>query len=423
MARHLYGGLLFGIVALAACGGSPALHPTPGAAGTSGGGTGGAAGDGAVDPAGPPGTAGATATAGATGSAEAVDAAPEADAVAVTEPTDAGADATTDVMVDRLAPPSDGPVSIINSSNWNETTLYPFSKRRMLVRDQGNSRVVLLDFSRPDPVVWNTVAGGAWARALQLIGNNQVMGGRNDGYEVFDLTTGAIVKSIRTFANTQSAYRMANGETMLTTSGTVLKFLDKDDQQTRTIAYPGYGFVRVARPTRNGTFLVPSDMRVFEGDADGKVLWSASGSGWAHVEEALLMGDGNVVVGTFFGASLDILDKTTHLVTKRYSTKDLPAAATYHANAFREVQILPNGNLITANWQGLGGKNGGSGVQVIEFNPAGEVVWSYKQDPAVFSSISGVLVIDGMNPQYLHVQETSADSTWQPVIPPPMPLP
>ena len=36
----------------------------------------------------------------------------------------------------------------------------------------------------------------------------------------------------------------------------------------------------------------------------------------------------------------------------------------------------------------------------------------------VFSAISGVMVIDGMDPHYLHVQETSADSTWQPVLPP-----
>jgi len=38
------------------------------------------------------------------------------------------------------------------------------------------------------------------------------------------------------------------------------------------------------------------------------------------------------------------------------------------------------------------------------------------QDPAVFSSMQGV-VLDGMDPQCLYVQETSPDSTWQPVRP------
>ena len=33
--------------------------------------------------------------------------------------------------------------------------------------------------------------------------------------------------------------------------------------------------------------------------------------------------------------------------------------------------------------------------------------------------IQGVQVMDGKDPMYLHVQETSANSTWQPVIPTP----
>ena len=144
---------------------------------------------------------------------------------------------------------------------------------------------------------------------------------------------------------------------MLTMSGTKLEFLDKDDKPIRTISYPGYGFVRVARPTRNGTFLVPSDTKVFEGDAAGNVLWSATSAEWGHVEEALLIADGNVAVGTFFGASIDILDKTTHMVTKRYGTRQLPDATTIHPYAtFRRI----SGSYLTATsspptgrvWQG-----------------------------------------------------------------------
>jgi hypothetical protein len=281
--------------------------------------------------------------------------------------------------------------------------------------------VALLDFGRADPVVWSTVAGGPWARGMQLIGNNQVLGGRADGYEVFDLTTGQIVKTVKTFGNTQSAYRMANGETMLTTSGTSLRFLDRSDQLAHQISYPGYGFVRMARPTRNGTFLVPSDATVFEGDASGKVLWKLNNgaTGWGHIWEPLLTGDGNVLLSTGFGSSLDVIDKTTHTVTFRYGTKQMPMAATIKPNFFRDVQVLPNGNLITCNWQGNGGGYGRVGIQILEFNPAGDVVWTYQQDPLVFSSLEGVMVLDGLDPQFLHVQEISPDSTWQPVIPTP----
>jgi hypothetical protein len=102
------------------------------------------------------------------------------------------------------------------------------------------------------------------------------------------------------------------------------------------------------------------------------------------------------------------------MVTKRYGTQAMPMAATFLPNAFAEFQILPNGNLITSNLRISFG-----GIQVIEFNPAGDVVWFYKQDPTVFAAISGVMVIDGMDPKNLHVQEISPDSTWQPVIPTP----
>jgi hypothetical protein len=426
-----------GLLACAACGGSGGVHPTAGTAGASGqaaGHQGDAAGVGATDPSGAAGSGGAAGTTGVAGSPSqggssgasgdvggsggtpvAVD-----DGGAPTEPPPDGSVGDADAGVGVPLPPYDGGiVSVINGGNWNETTIHPFSTRRMLVRDECDPHVVLLDFARADPVVWKQVADGPWARSLQLIGNNQVLGGRNDGYEVFDLTTGQIVKQVKTYPNTQSAYRMANGETMLTRSGTELDFLDKSDDVAHSLSYPGFGYVRIARPTRNGTFLIPSDTKLVEGDAKGNVLWTAAGPEWAHAWEPLLMSDGNVLLATGFGSSLDVVDRTTHLVVKRYGTKAMPMAATFRPNFFAEFQILPNGNLITSNWTGGHGCGGNSGVQVIEFNPAGDVVWFYKQDPLVLSSVQGVMVIDGMDPRFLHVQEISADSTWQPVIPTP----
>jgi hypothetical protein len=335
---------------------------------------------------------------------------------------------------------SDGPVAvydgpkgnIINISNWNDT-IYPPAKRKMLLRDEGDPHLAMVDLSKPmgSEVVWKTVAEGPWARAAQLIGGNQILGGTSTGYQVFDYTTGAITKTVKGFGNTQSAYRMATGETMLTQSGTILTFLDKNDVKSHQISYPGHGYVRVARPTRNGTFLVPADTDVFEGDANGHELWSLNNgaSGWGHIWEPLLLGpappgvtgakwnDGDTLLCTAFGSSCDVIDKVKHTVSYRFGGKAMPMAATFKPNFFSEFEILPDGHIFTANWQGHGGGNGGSGIQVIEFDQTGTVVWYWKQDPAAFSSIQGVQVMDGKNPMYLHVQETSTDSTWQPIMP------
>jgi hypothetical protein len=317
------------------------------------------------------------------------------------------------------APPYDGGlVSAINSTNWDETK-YPPNKRKMLLRDQGDPHLAMIDLSRVPILQWRTVTGGPGARAVQLIGNNQVLGGREDGYEVFDETTGALLKSVTSFPQTQSAYRMVTGETMLTRTGTILTFLDKSDIPSHQIAYPGFANVRLARPTRNGTYLVPSDTKLFEGDSSGNVLWTASGAQWREVWEPVLTKTGDTLLCTGFGASCDVVDRMTHLVTKRIGTNQLPMAATIRPNFFSEVEILPSGNLVMANWQGQGQGNGTSGIQLLEFDPNGNLVWYWKQDPTIFSSLQGVLVLDGKDPTYLHVQETSPDGTWQPVMPTP----
>src|SRR5450432_2290697 len=434
--------MLPALLVLASCGspapqtggaaGAGGVAASGGAAGTGGaaGVGGGAGGAGAAGDAGASGTAGdqATGGAGSTGAAGAAadGSAPDGGAGTNPPPTDGAVSPEGGTIL----PPYDGGlVNVINSTNWNETTIHPFDKRRMIVRDEGDPHLMLLDFSlNPSPLVWKTVTDGPWTRGIQLIGNNQVLGSRTDGYEVFDVTTGAIVKMVKDFPLTQSAYRMANGETMLTQSRSVaapatgsitLSFLDKADRISHAITYPGFSYVRMARPTRNNTFLVPSDTTLFEGDAKGNVLWTTTGAQWGHIWEPLLMSDGNVLLGTFFGASLDVVDRTTHLVTKRFGTKMMPNAAMIHPNAFTEVQILPNGNLITTNWQSLGGGNGTVGIQILEFDPAGAVAWFWKQDPTIVSSLQGLLVLDGLDPRFLHAQEISPDSTWQPVMPTP----
>ena len=112
----------------------------------------------------------------------------------------------------------------------------------------------------------------------------------------------------------------------------------------------------------------------------------------------------------------DVVDQTTHTVGFRFGTKRMADAANVRPNFFSEFEILPNGNIFCSNWQGHGGGNGGNGIQVLEFDPTGKVTWFWKQDPTIFSSIQGVQVMDGKNPMYLHAQEISADSTWQPVM-------
>ena len=116
--------------------------------------------------------------------------------------------------------------------------MYPPNKRKMLLRDEGDPHLVMIDLSKTPILVWKSVAlNDAWARAGQLIGNNQILGGRINGYEVYDYNTGAIVKSVTAFNPSESAYRTVTGETMLTRPN-VLTFLDKNDKVSHQILAP-----------------------------------------------------------------------------------------------------------------------------------------------------------------------------------------
>ena len=48
---------------------------------------------------------------------------------------------------------------------------------------------------------------------------------------------------------------------------------------------------------------------------------------------------------------------------------------------------------------------GAKGTQLLEYSPAGELMWSWKQDAAKFSSIQGVLVLDGLDLNRLYIED------------------
>ncbi len=73
------------------------------------------------------------------------------------------------------------------------------------------------------------------------------------------------------------------------------------------------------------------------------------------------------------------------------------------------IAILGNGDHVATSWQG----HGRSGVQVLEYDPAGTLVWSWQQDASYVSSLQAVIVLDGLNLDLLHVDDT--DGTLVPV--------
>ncbi len=280
------------------------------------------------------------------------------------------------------------------------------NSRKLLLRDEGLSQLSYVNFGNPTTNWYLPVPAG---RDIQLVGGGRVLIGTGTGYEERDITTGAKVNELTSFNGTVAARRLRNGNTLLVGAnwqgkqGIVLVEVDKNDSIQRLIVYPGFDYVRLVRETISGTFLVTADETVFEGAADGSILWRARiiGRDKPHAWQALRLANGQTVVSTGFAASFQIFGTDGKLVDS------ISGPANVKPHFFSGFQILANGNYVVTNWQGHGAKFGTSGIQLLEYSADGKLVWSWQQDPAKFSSLQGVIVLDGLDLNLLHVEDAS----------------
>ena len=284
--------------------------------------------------------------------------------------------------------------------------------QHLLLRDEGLGQLSYEDLSNPANNWYLPVPAG---RDLQLVGNGRVLMGTGYGYEERDIATGKLLGELNNFPGTVCARRLRNGNTLLAgvnwqgKQGIVLIEAGTGGEIKNMIVYPGYDYVRLVRQTVSGNYLVTAGKTVFEGRADGTIAWQAAitGSAKPNAWQALRLANGNTIVSTGYAKNFQVFSASGKLL----DTISGPAAV--NPNFFAGFQVLANGNYVVTNWQGHGPKFGASGVQVLEYTPAGRLAWSWKQDAAKHSSLQGIIVLDGLNTNLLHVED--ADGKLVPV--------
>lgn len=276
--------------------------------------------------------------------------------------------------------------------------------QKFILRDEGISQLSYEDLTNPGNNWYIKIPTG---RDLQLVGNGSVLIGTGTGYEERKIATGEKVFELNNFPGTLSAHRLRNGNTLLTgmnwqgKKGVVLVEVDKNGAIIRQIAFGGFTYLRLVRETSSGTFLVAAEDTVFEGNAFGEVLWKASIKGRMekpHIWQALRLANGNTIVSTGYDAKLQLISPNGKLIDS------ISGPAEVNPNFYGGFQILSNGNYVVTNWQGHGPNFGNSGIQLLEYSPSGKLIWSWKQDATKYSSIQGVIVLDGLDINYLHVE-------------------
>lgn len=122
-------------------------------------------------------------------------------------------------------------------------------------------------------------------------------------------------------------------------------------------------------------------------------------SGFHHAWKALRLPNGHTLASAGYGAFLVELDADGAVVRKFGGKGQVPDAI--NPNFYATFQLLGNGDIVAANWQGHGRTHGDSGVQLVEFDSSGAIDWQWS-NAKIISSLQGVLVLDGLNTGLLY---------------------
>jgi len=286
------------------------------------------------------------------------------------------------------------------------STLSAQQLRHFLLRDEGLSQLAYIDMADASKNWYTSIPTG---RDIQLVGHGRVLTGTDNGYEEHEISTGKKVYELTSFPGTISARRLYNGNTILVgvnwqdKQGIVLVEINANASVQRVIAYPGFTYARLVRETASGTFLITADDTIFEGDISGKVIWQAkiTGKDKPHAWQALRLANGQTVVSTGYAANLQFFGKDGSFINS------ITGPAEVKPNFYAGLQILRNGNYVVINWEGHGKDHGAIGTQLLEYTPAGKLAWSWQQDATHFSSLHAVIILDGLDPDQLHIEDAN----------------
>jgi hypothetical protein len=286
--------------------------------------------------------------------------------------------------------------------------------------DEGLSNLFRVDESDPSKD-WLVHIGHPLPRDMQLEGGGKLLISDDQGYCEYDIATGRRLKDVSIYHDVSSARRLPNGHLLLfgvdfnrkklnkghaevgdpTGRHVLMVEYDSDGREIRQCDYVG-DYLRLARATSTGTYLFSVNTVFKEADTQGSYTGRRfHAEGFKHAWKALHLANGDTLCSAGFGAFMAEFDSSGALVRKFGGEGEVPPEV--HPHFYALFQLLADGDVVVANWQGHGPGHGATGAQLIEFDPRGKIVWHWdNRQNLAFSSVQGVLVLDGLNPALLH---------------------
>ena len=280
-------------------------------------------------------------------------------------------------------------------------------KHEFLALDEGLVNLLYVNENAPAGN-WVVPVGRPTPRDMQLVGGGRVLIGHDAGFSEFEIATGRKAKEVALYKGVTAARRLPGGNTLLAgvnldgSTGVVVLEIDAANAVKRKTVFDGK-YIRLLRETAQGTFLMMNDSMIREGDRTGKILHEWTVPEFKHAWKAVRLPNRHLIASAGYGAFMVELDETGAVVRKFGAKGQTPPAV--NPNFYATFQVLPNDHVVVANWQGHGPGHGASGVQLLEFDQAGAIVWQWSE-AKIISSLQGVLVLDGLNPALLHDERT-----------------
>lgn len=293
--------------------------------------------------------------------------------------------------------------------------------------DEGNSNLLRVD--QADPAKdWLVHIGKNHPRDMQLEGGNRLLISHDAGYEEYDIRTGALLKDVSIYHDVSSVRRLANGDLLIAgvdfdgpkrnrgdqpvgdPTGRHVLFVEyaPNGREVRRTRYVG-DYLRLVRETEQGTYLCACNTMFKEADGHGNWIHEYPFAGFQHAWMALRMPDGDMYMSSGYGTSEPrrpggtafMVEMAPSGKTIRWFGAQGQVPSDVNPYFYGMFQVMPNGDVIVANWQGHRSGHNYEGVQLLEFDGQGRIVWHWSDRPFV-SSLQNVLVLDGLDPAVIN---------------------
>lgn len=277
------------------------------------------------------------------------------------------------------------------------------AQKRLLILDEGRKNLVMTDEASPASG-WTLNLGPS--RGMQLIGNNRVLVSTPAGYKEVELGKGEVLLTVERWTGIEDARRLPNGHVMLgANAGGKITLIEVDQNlleiRRTTLNVPISKGMRQMRIGKDGNFYIAADDQVHVADAQGRLLRSLPVPQGSGSYKAVRADDGTLWASSGYGGTLVRMTETGSLLMTYAIPQEHRSPIESEPNFASDFQIRENGNVLLSVWHGHSDGAGGHGKSLIEFNPQGEVVWTWEGAPAV-SSIHGAIDLAGLDTEILN---------------------